>query len=38
MLLGTISAGLLVNHLTSKGVKRSKISGQRVMTAGEGTI
>ena len=38
MLLGTLSASLLGNLLTGKGVKRSKRPGQGVMTAGEGAI
>ena len=38
MLLGTLGASLLVNLLTGKGVKRSKITGQGVMRAGEDTI
>ena len=33
MLLGTLGASLLENLLTGKGVRRSKISGQRVMLA-----
>ena len=36
MLLGALSATLLRNILTDKGVNRSKISGQEAMKAGEG--
>ena len=36
--LGILSAVLLENLLTGKGVKRSYIPGQGVMSAGEGTI
>ena len=38
MLLGTLGASLLGTLLTGKGVKRSKISGQGVISAGESTI
>ena len=36
MLLGALSATLLRNILTDKGVNRSKIPGQEAMKAGEG--
>ena len=38
ILLGTLGTSLFANLLTGKGVKRSKISGQKIMQAGEGTI
>ena len=38
VLLGTLDAGLLGNLLTGKRVKKSKIPGQGVIRAGEGTI
>ena len=37
MLLHTLGAGVLGNLLTGKQVQQSNISGQGVMTAGEGT-
>ena len=38
MLLGILGASSLGNLLTDKGIKRSKISGEQVMRAGEDTI
>ena len=38
MLLYTLGASLLGNLLTGKGIKRSRISGQGVMRAGDGKM